>query len=53
MDLPKSPEDENETTERTPMSVGAKSMIAAVVVLLALIIVLPLTGVIGGSELHG
>ena len=53
MDLPKSPEAENEATERTPMSAAAKWMIAAVAALLALIIVLHLTGVIGGSELHG
>ena len=53
MDLPKPPEDENEATARTPMSATAKWMIVAVVALLALIIVLHLTGMIGGSELHG
>jgi hypothetical protein len=53
MDLPKLPEDENESTERTPMSRGAKWMIAAVVLLVALMIVLHLSGVLGRSQLHG
>lgn len=52
MDLPKSPEDQNEVTERAPMSRAAKWMIAGLVVVLALMIVLHLSGVIGGSELH-
>ncbi len=53
MDLPTSPEDENKTTERAPMSRAAKWAIAGFAVVLALMIVLHLTGVIGGSQLHG
>ena len=53
MDLPNLPEDENETTQRTPMSTAAKLTIATVVVLVLLMVVLHLTGVVGGSQLHG
>lgn len=53
MDLPESPEDERETTERAPMSRSAKWTFAGLVVVLALMIVLHLSGVIGGSQLHG
>lgn len=53
MDLPKSPQDENETTERAAISRTAKWTIAGFVVVLALMIVLHLSGVTGGSRLHG
>lgn len=52
MELPKSPEDENDVTEGTPMAPAVKWMIALALALLVAMIVLHLTGVVGGSSLH-
>lgn len=53
MDLPQSPQDENKTTERAAMSRTTKWTIAGLVVVLALMIVLHLSGVTGNAQLHG
>jgi hypothetical protein len=53
MHLPQLPEDEDETTERSRIPTSAKLLIAALFVVIALVVALHLTGVIGGSQLHG
>lgn len=52
MDLPPSPEGDDETEGTPSMPLAAKLMIVAGVAALALLVVLHLTGVVGGSQLH-
>jgi hypothetical protein len=47
MELPHHPEDDTETSAKAPMTGRAKVIIAVIVVLVALVVVLHLTGVIG------
>lgn len=52
MDLPPLPEIDDETEETPGIALAAKLMIAAGVAVVALLVVLHLTGVLGGSQLH-
>ena len=53
MRLPQLPEDNDDTTERPPVPTSAKLLICALILVIALVVVLHLTGVLGGSQLHG
>jgi hypothetical protein len=49
MVLPRHPEDDDETATEQPRTAGAKIVIGLVVALIVVIVVLHLTGVIGGD----
>jgi hypothetical protein len=51
--LPPLPDDEHDSTERAHFPTSAKLLICTLVLVIALVVVLHLTGVLGGSQLHG